>query len=127
MRSVSIESLYSLNADVSVSKVLWLRFLTEIDTYTDGVPQELLDNPEISKAIRLVEESAYTREQLLGYDMFWDRVRRDKDMADELREVKEQLKQKDIDTARKLKAMNVMTIEQIAEATGLTTEQIKAL
>ena len=108
-------------------QVLWLRFLTEIDTYTDGVPQELLDNPEISKAIRLVEESAYTREQLLGYDMFWDRVRRDKDMADELREVKEQLKQKDIDTARKLKAMNVMTIEQIAEATGLTTEQIKAL
>lgn len=108
-------------------QVLWLRFLTEIDTYTDGVPQELLDNPEISKAIRLVEESAYTREQLLGYDMFWDRVRRDKDMADELREVKEQLKQKDIDTACKLKAMNVMTIEQIAEATGLTTEQIKAL
>ena len=32
-----------------------------------------------------------------------------------------------IDTARKLKAMDVMTIEQIAEATGLTTEQIKVL
>ena len=108
-------------------QVLWLRFLTEIDSYTDDVPQELLDNPEISKAIRLVEESAYTREQLIGYDMFWDRVRRDKDMADELREVKEQLKQKDIDTARKLKAMNVMTSAQIAEATGLTAEEIEGL
>jgi hypothetical protein len=108
-------------------QVLWLRFLTEIDSYTDDVPQELLDNPEISKAIRLVEESAYTREQLIGYDMFWDRVRRDKDMADELREVKEQLKQKDIDTARKLKAMNVMTIEQIAEATGLKVKEIETL
>ena len=32
-----------------------------------------------------------------------------------------------IDTARKLKAMNVMTIEQIAEATGLSSEQIEAL
>ena len=59
--------------------------------------------------------------------MFWDRVRRDKDMADELREVKEQLKQKDIDTARKLKAMNVMTIEQIAEATGLKVKEIETL
>ena len=115
-------------------QVLWLRFLTEINAYTEEVPQELLDNPEISKAIRLVEESAYTRAQLLGYDMFWDRVRRDKTIANELRETKEKLlqsenklKQKDIDTARKLKSMNVMTIEQIAETTGLTTEQIKEL
>ena len=69
-------------------QVLWLRFLTEINAYTEEVPHELLDNPEISKAIRLVEESAYTRVQLLGYDMFWDRVRRDKDMADELRELR---------------------------------------
>ena len=32
-----------------------------------------------------------------------------------------------IDTARKLKAMNVMTVEQIAEATGLTAEEIEGL
>ena len=115
-------------------QVLWLRFLTEINAYTDEVPQELLDNPEISKAIRLVEESAYTREQLLGYDMFWDRVRRDKDMANELRETKEQLaqmeaqaKQKDVDFARKLKSMNMMATEQIAEVTGLSNAEIEAL
>ena len=115
-------------------QVLWLRFFTEINAYTEEVPQELLDNPEISKAIRLVEESAYTREQLLGYDMFWDRVRRDKDMANELRKAKEQLaqmeiqaKQKLLQTARNLKAMNVMTTAQIAEATGLTAEEIEAL
>ena len=111
-------------------QVLWLRFLTEINKKTEEVPQELLDNPEISKAIRLVEESAYTREQLLGYDMFWDRVRRDKDMADELRETKEQLaklENEKTETARKLKVMNVMTIEQIAEATGLTAEEIETL
>ena len=115
-------------------QVLWLRFLTEINKKTEKVPQELLDNPEISKAIRLVEESAYTREQLLGYDMFWDRVRRDKDMANELRETKEQLQQvatelksNKFDTARRLKAMNVMTSAQIAEATGLTAEEIEGL
>jgi len=107
-------------------QVLWLRFLTEIDAYTEEVPQELLDNPEINKAIRLVEESAYTREQLLGYDMFWDRVRRDKDMADELREVKEQLKQKDIDTARKMKELG-STVDFIAQVTGLTAKDIEVL
>ena len=69
-------------------QVLWLRFLTEINASTEEVDPELLDNPEIGKAIRLVEESAYTRNQLLGYDMFWDRVRRDKDMANELRELR---------------------------------------
>ena len=31
--------------------VLWLRFLTEIDEQTKEVPQELLDNPETSKAL----------------------------------------------------------------------------
>ena len=114
-------------------QVLWLRFLTEINKKTEKVPQELLDNPEISKAIRLVEESAYTREQLLGYDMFWDRVRRDKDMANELRETKEQLQQvatelksNKFDSARRMKADGMM-VELIAKYTGLTAEEIEGL
>ena len=56
-------------------QVLWLRYLTEIDGYMETVPQELLDNPEINKAMAVVEESAYTPEQLLGYDKFWDIIR----------------------------------------------------
>ena len=110
-------------------KVLWLRYLTEIEERTKEVPQELLDNPEISKAIRLVEESAYTREQLLGYDMFWDRVRRDKDMADELRETKEQiakLEHEKTETARQMKA-DGMSSDLIVKYTGLTAEEIEAL
>lgn len=51
-------------------QVLWLRYLTEIEENTTTVPQELLDNPEIRKALSVVEESAYTPEQLLGYDKF---------------------------------------------------------
>jgi predicted transposase/invertase (TIGR01784 family) len=115
-------------------QVLWLRFLTEINAYTEEVPQELLDNPEISKAISLVEESAYNREQLLGYDMFWDRVSRDRTLANDLKRTKEQLQQvstelksNKFDTARKLKAMNMMTTEQIAEVTGLSNAEIEAL
>jgi hypothetical protein len=55
-------------------------------------------------------------------------------MANELRETKEQLaqmeaqaKQKNVDFARKLKAMNMMTTEQIAEVTGLSNAEIEAL
>ena len=55
-------------------QVLWLRFLTEIDEKTRYVPQELLDNPEIKKAVDQIEEAAFTDAQLLGYDKFWDMV-----------------------------------------------------
>ena len=107
-------------------QLLWLRFLTEINASTEEVPQELLDNPEICKAIRLVEESAYTRAQLAGYDMFWDRVRRDRTMANDLKRTKEKLAQLEADTARKMKAKGY-AVEDIAEITGLTIEHIEAL
>lgn len=114
-------------------QVLWLRFLTEINAYTEKVPQELLDNPEISKAISLVEESAYNREQLLGYDMFWDRVSRDRTLANDLKRTKEQLQQvstelksNKFDSARRMKA-DGMTVELIAKYTGLTAEEIEGL
>ena len=112
--------------------VLWLRFLTEINKNTEEVPQELLENDDIREAIELVQESAYTREQLMGYDLFWDAVRVDREKATEAERrykagLKEGAEENKRDTARKLKAMNVMTIEQIAEATGLTAEEIEGL
>ena len=107
-------------------QVLWLRFLTEINAYTEEVPQELLDNPEISKAISLVEESAYNREQLLGYDMFWDRVSRDRTLANDLKRAKEQLARVETDTARKMKAKGY-AVEDIADITGLTAKEIEGL
>ena len=41
--------------------VLWLRFLTEINKTTEKVPDEFMESSEISQAVKLVEESAYTR------------------------------------------------------------------
>ena len=52
--------------------ILWLRYLTEIDEKTREVPAELLASPEIQKAVTVLEESAFTPEQLLGYEKFWD-------------------------------------------------------
>ena len=54
--------------------VLWLKFLTEINEDTTKAPQDLLDNPEIKKALEEVEESAYTDAELDLYDRLWGRV-----------------------------------------------------
>lgn len=53
-------------------QVLWLRFLTEIDEHTRYVPEELQAEPEIKKALTVLEESAFTDEELYQYEKFWD-------------------------------------------------------
>ena len=122
-------------------QVLWLRFLTEINDDTREVPQELLDNPEISKALELVKESAYNREQLLGYDMFWDTVRRDKGLANQLRKARERLDKaeakaeqaeakaeqaeaKMVDAIRRMRFRG-LSIADIADITGMTASRIE--
>ena len=111
--------------------VLWLRFLTEIGKFTDEVPPELMENAEIRQAVELVEESAYTRSQLLGLDLFWDGVRVEKTLMNEPERrykagLEEGVKEGKLETARNLKAMN-LAVGQIAEATGLAADEIAAL
>lgn len=55
-------------------QILWLRFLTEMGDVRI-VPREFLANPEVKKAVDILEESSYTDAQLNGYDKFWDIVR----------------------------------------------------
>lgn len=137
-------------------QALWLRFLTEIDGRTREIPQELLDNPEIKKAVDQIEQSAFNDAQLLGYDEFWDAVRVEKTLvSDALKEgmekglaegmekgmaegraeglVEGQAKgraegerNKQIEIARKMKQAG-MDAETIARLTGLATDEIDAL
>lgn len=55
--------------------VLWLRFLTEIDEHTREAAPELIADENIKQALELVEESAFTEEEMDAYDRFWDAVR----------------------------------------------------
>ena len=64
-------------------QVLWLRFLTEIDEKSRIAPAELLENPQTSQALEILEESAYSEAEMLDYDRYWDQVRRDKALMDE--------------------------------------------
>ena len=119
--------------------VLWLRFLTEIGKTTERVPDELMESSEIRQAVQLVEESAYTREQLMGYDLFWDAVRVAKTLASapersykaglkegEAKGKEAGLREGKLETARQMKA-DGMAVETIAKYTGLPVAEIAAL
>ena len=116
--------------------VLWLRFLTEINDKTQEVPAELLENPEISKALEEVKISAFTDEELRAYDKFWDRVSSEKTLMEgrydeglkQGMEVGKQagLEEKALEIAKKMKAagMDAVTIH---EMTGLDMNVIEKM
>lgn len=132
-------------------QVLWLRYLTEINEETRQVSQDLLDCPEVRKAVTEIEESAYSDAELLGYEKFWDIIRvertlvssatrrynegHEKGMAEGRAEGKaegraegraEGERNKQIQIARNLKQMGLST-ESIMQATGLASEDIEKL
>ena len=124
--------------------VLWLRFLTEINSTTEEAPAELLENPETAKALKLLEKSAYNEGQLEAYDRFWDAVYRERVFYDDGykkgqaagwadgREAgltagrAEGADKTNRDNAQKMKAKGFAG-EDIAEITGLTIEAINSL
>jgi len=68
--------------------VLWLRFLTEIQDREDADYNELKNSDDnISKALDILQESSFTKDQLEYYDKYWDNVRYEKTYADEKAEI----------------------------------------
>ena len=93
----------------------WLRRQRSREIY-DAEREEKLSKVE-ERLGKIQEQLGQTQEQIGK-------------MQEQLGQTQEQLdeaKAKFIETARKLKAMNVMTTGQIAEATGLTAEEIEGL
>ena len=129
-------------------QVLWLRYLTEVNEKTRQVSQDLLAEPEIQKAVDLLEESAFSPAQLQGYDDFWDAVRVErtiregaesygyekgmaKGLADGMAKGMEEGMakgelQRALAIARKMKQCG-MSDQQIRELTGLSAEQMDRL
>jgi predicted transposase/invertase (TIGR01784 family) len=112
--------------------VLWLRFLTEIDRDTDEIPAELLENPDTSKALKILEKSAYNEAELRAYEYYWDAVYNERGairhgykqgLAEG--EAKGEHK-KAVESARQMKADGMPT-ELIAKYTGLDAETISSL
>lgn len=117
-------------------QVLWLRYLTEINDKTREISKDLLDNPEINKAVSEIEESAFTEAQLSGYDKFWDTISVEKTLYNSgvrkgLEEGREEGREEGIKETRRDIALKMkekgFTANEIAEMTGLEEDVIAAL
>lgn len=116
--------------------VLWLKFLTEINENTTQVPQELLDNPETSKALESVEESALTKEERLAYEDFWDKLGADRLLLIDSNRIsheegrKEGMKEgkalEKIESAKRYLAMG-FSPEQVAQGNGMPLDEVLKL
>ena len=132
--------------------VLWLRFLTEINEDTKEIPSDLLNDPEIGKAVEELEISGFTDAELRAYDKFWDSVSVERTLLDDryqkgmekgmekgiaeglemgmkqgLEKGKAEGKHEaNTETAQRLLAMG-LSAEEVAKATQLPLEIIKKL
>lgn len=124
-------------------QVLWLRFLTEINAKIMEAPAELLENPEVSEALKIVEIAAYTPAEMRAYDKFWDNISVAKTLENARRRSEEKLKETEAklenteaklenteakleNTVKRMKAKGFST-EDIADITGLTVDEIEKL
>ena len=120
--------------------VLWLRFLTEINSNTKDIPADLLNDPEIGKAVEDLEVSGFTDAELRAYDKFWDSVSVERTLLDDryqkgMEKGKEEgiaegmekgMNQKALEIAKNMLAMG-LSAEQVAKATQLPLDIIKNL
>ena len=112
--------------------VLWLRFLTEINSNTKEVPADLLNDPEIGKAVEELEISSFTDAELWAYDKFWDSVSVERTLIDDSyqkgkEEGKEEGKHEaNTETAQRLLAKG-MDEATVMDMTGVTAEEIKQM
>ena len=120
--------------------VLWLRFLTEINANTKEIPADLLNDPEIGKAVEELEISGFTDAELRAYDKFWDSVSVERTLLDDRyqkgkEEVMEEgraegraegMNQRSLEIAKKMLAKG-MDEATVMDVTGLTAEEMKLL
>ena len=125
-------------------QVLWLRYLTEINEKTREVPEELMANPEVKKAVDALEVSAFTDAQLAGYEKFWDIISVEKTLynsairkglAEGLAEGMEKGMEKGLEKGKveecRLIASNLkqqgIPFKTISQCTGLSIKEIELL
>ena len=118
-------------------KDLWLKFLTQIDENTVEVDPALLENPEISQALNIVERSAYSDAELYAYEDYLLELMTQHNSVESARSEgvavgraeghakgrAEGEKQAKLVIAQNLKAAG-LDIDFIAQNTGLTKDEI---
>ena len=120
------------SSDEKKLRLLWLRFLREIDEKTTIVSNDLLAVPEIAQALELAEESAYTPGELNLYESYWDQVSREKTLImDKYAEGRAEGGAEGRTEEKYVIAQNLLergiAIEVVLAVTGLTHEELEKL
>lgn len=117
-------------------RILWLRFLREINERTFDVPDELLTIPEIEQAVDLTRESAYSEGELNSYETYWDSVRTEKTLfigkyqeglEQGVKQGLEQGEKKGIEQVALNMLQANIALEKISDLTGLSEAEINKL
>ena len=100
------------------------------------MPDELLQNPETSKALKEVEESAYTEHEMDAYEDFWDKLGAERLLLVDSNSIsrkegrkegrEEGRKEERKDMAKKMLAMG-MEKTTITKLTGLSDNELTML
>ncbi|MDR1226043.1 MAG: Rpn family recombination-promoting nuclease/putative transposase [Prevotellaceae bacterium] len=111
---------------------LWLRFLTEVNESVSEIPRELLENKDTCEAVKYMEVSAYSKEQLFAYDKVRDGIMTEVSMlSDSKREGLIEGEAKGVAKGVAKVAFNMLkngiSAEDIMQYTGLTMTEIQAL
>lgn len=124
------------SSDEKKIRLLWLRFLREVDEKTTTVSKDLLAIPEIAQAVELAEESAYTPGELNLYESYWDQVSREKTLimdkyAEGLIEGEAKGIEKGIEQGIEKIAINMLInnerLDKISKFTGLSQDEVVKL
>ena len=121
-------------------RILWLRFMREINEKTKKAAPELLAVPEIREALELAEEAAYSDGELEAYNRYWLQVSTEKSLISgyydkgvavgEAKGIAQGIVQgKELAVYELAKEMlhDGMSVEQIAKITKLSLSQVKSL
>jgi len=81
-------------------QTLWLRFLTEIDENTQVAPDDLMNDSLIKEALEYVQKDAFTEEELLYYDQYWDAIRVEKAAIEDITAQKEEAERRAFEAQR---------------------------
>lgn len=124
------------SAEEKKLRLLWLRFLREINEKTTTVPPELLSVPEISEAVALAEQAAYSEGEMRAYEAYWDAVSTEKTLLSghfaEGHAAGKTEGKTEGELAAKLAIVERLlkrgeSLEDIAEVVGLETDELSVL
>ncbi len=116
--------------------VLWLKFLTEISDGSETIPAELFEDALIKEALQYLENSSYSKDQLMQYDKYWDSIRTERSAYMDAEEKgREEGREEGRAEGEHLKALEIaknlktsdLPYDLIAKTTGLSQEEISAL